>query len=547
MRSLCTLLFILMMSTPLSAAIIRVPQDYSTIQEAIDAATDFDEIIVAPGTYVEQLKIMSKSPILRSEGGPEVTVLRTSSTEPVIRILGTLADIPFLSGFTISECSLDNHHCVIECSYASPEIRDFIIKDCQTGSGGFGISLFQGNAIVEDTIISGNLFGYIGFSPMGAIQCSRGSPKIRRNTITGNTFGYQGDSGAGVYCEYTQVTIEENTIEDNAPGGIYLYNSDALIRANKITGCNGHSGIYCMGPGDISIVSNIISGGVNACGIMCFLHASPKIENNMIYDNASDVHPGGGIHCCFFSSPTILHNTLFGNSAPKGGAISSDDYSWPWVANSILWENSAAEGPEIYLGNTNGPSALSIASSDVQGGEAMVHTFPDSYLDWGDHMIDADPVFADPTEFDLHLLYTSPCRDAAESTLFVPPFNDFEGDPRYNQVADIGADEFARHLYYTGDATPGGTVTVKVLDVPNTSPVYLWASAETLFPPIHTMYGYWHLQFPLILDLNLGIMLGEGKLEYSYTFPGNFSVPCEIPLQSLSGSLLTNLLIVSVE
>lgn len=547
MHLLCALLYIVMASSALSAAIIHVPQDYPTIQEAIDAATDLDEIIVAPGTYVEQLYIKSKSVILRSEGGPEVTVLQSTSTGPVVDIWGTVIDMPVLSGFTISECSLDNHNSVIASSYASSEIRDIIIKDCQTGAGGFGISLFQGNATVEDTIISGNQFGYFGWSPMGAIQCSGGTPKIRRNTITGNTFGFQGDSGAGIYCDYTQVMIEENMIEDNTPGGIFLYNSDAQIRANKITGCNGHSGIYCMGPGSISIKSNIISGGVNACGIMCFLHASPMIENNMIYDNASDVYPGGGIHCSFFSSPIILHNTIFGNSAPMGGAISSDEYSWPWVANSILWGNTAVEGPEIYLGNTSGPSALSIESSDVEGGEAMVHTFPDSYLDWGDHMIDEDPVFVDPAEFDLHILYTSPCRDAAKPTILPPTTKDFEGDSRFNQVADMGADEFALHLYYTGDATPGGTVTVKVLDVPDTWPVRLWASEGTLFPPIHTVYGRWYLEFPLILDLNLGIMPADGKLEFSYTFPNDFPVPTEIPLQSMSGSLLTDLLIVPVE
>ena len=46
-----------------------------SIQAAIVAAVDGDEIVVAPGTYFETINFIGKAVTLRSSGGAEVTTI----------------------------------------------------------------------------------------------------------------------------------------------------------------------------------------------------------------------------------------------------------------------------------------------------------------------------------------------------------------------------------------------------------------------------------------------------------------------------------------
>ncbi|GAH51482.1 unnamed protein product, partial [marine sediment metagenome] len=66
---------------PSSDRVLLVPGDYSTIQEAIEAASNGDTIIVAPGTYRENLDFLGKRITLRSQNPDDVETVESTIIE----------------------------------------------------------------------------------------------------------------------------------------------------------------------------------------------------------------------------------------------------------------------------------------------------------------------------------------------------------------------------------------------------------------------------------------------------------------------------------
>ncbi len=252
-------------SFPALATDIRVPTDYPTIQQAIDAAVTGDTVLVANGVWSGEgnrdLDLRGLSITVAAAGGIADCILAPegSEAEPhrafdLHRNEGRSAVI---RGFTIRGGHVagdfsEDDGAGIRLRGSSPSILDCIFFNNGSGGAG-GIACLQGsNALIEGCTFNENS----GFDGGGAVGCEASSPVIRDNLMIFN----------GVY---------------RSGGASYCYwGSSPEIIGNQI------------------VENSAELGG----GIFCGLNSSPLIEGNVISGNSS-VFYGGGISCNEAASP----------------------------------------------------------------------------------------------------------------------------------------------------------------------------------------------------------------------------------------------------
>lgn len=255
------------------AATLEVPATYATIQSAIDAADDGDTILVAAGTYVENINFLGKDIVVMSSSGAADTVIDGNELGSVVTFGDEEPATAIIDGFTLTNGYAGEGGAVACFNDAQPIIRNCRIHDNEAINFGGGIDCFEASPQIRGC----ELFANVSWNG-GAISLDHCSAVVANCRIYNNQA--LGFGGGGIYC---------------------LHGS--LISNIQIVGC--------------ALYTNT---GANGAGILC-ADASPDVANCVFYENEAEYY-GGGFMVYSYAFPTIMNSIFRFNSAPEGSEIS---------------------------------------------------------------------------------------------------------------------------------------------------------------------------------------------------------------------------------
>lgn len=250
-----------------------------TIQAAARAATPGTTVLVAPGTYHENVKSSAQGKdgawiryVSRAKWGAKLV---GGGTEAVWENRGNHVEI---AGFDISGSGREgilNHGSWVRI--ANNHVHDLAVSGGCTGNGGGGI--VNGNYKASDGEISGNLVHDIG--------------------VPGACNGVQ-----GIYYSNLRGRIYNNVVYRVSAWGIHLWHAaDQVLIANNTVFANGSAKVG----GGIVIGTGDDPGGVVLTGT--------RVVNNIVYRN-----PGASIrqYCyphkaCIGNDNIVANNVVYGN------------------------------------------------------------------------------------------------------------------------------------------------------------------------------------------------------------------------------------------
>ncbi len=454
-----------------AAAERHVPSEYSTIQAAINACSNGDVVIIAPGTYTgtgnRDINFNGKAITVRSNDSNDNDVV--TSTIIDCENLGRAFQFSHYENYNsrIEGIYIVNGRSqkgsAIYCSGASPAIKNCFIVFCGITGGdgstgqngqdvyGGGIYCEAGGGTPWVTLINCTFYGNI-------IQGGAGGPSDTWLFIPpgdgGNAFGgavYAGTDcsiyayncnfisnvarGGAVYDE--PQPIEYGASGNALGGGLYgrILLSGSVLYDNSAIG--GASYSFPIGGG------SGLGGGIYATEYYNYFSNCLIVQNSTVAGGVDGFSYGGGIHSASSEFTAITNSSICDNTVDTNGAYGYGGggiygNSDTLIIDSILWGNI----------------------DDLWGCTATFSCIKDP--DPGDRNIHSDPCFVSGGPYpsqQYFLAHTatgqasnSPCIDAGSDYSVILGF--WNSSTRTDMVADNGIVDMGYHWGSNDNSMP---------------------------------------------------------------------------------------------
>jgi fibronectin-binding autotransporter adhesin len=353
--------------------------DYTTIQGAVDAATEGETIKVATGVYTD---LQGRAAPAGYDGPSVITqVVYISKT---VTIRGGYTTTNWTTPYPITQpTTLD----------AQGQGRGLLVAgDPSTNSGQAISPTVEGLRITggDATGLGGSKWGQDGG---GGVYVITATVTISNNQVFSNTTP---DQGGGLFLKYSDATLSGNTVISNTAnrggGGLYLENSAATLSGNTVmsnTAGGGGGGLLLADSDAVFISNTVISNTVNfgGGGGLYLYESAATLSGNTVIFNIADY--GGGLYLeggtSALTSNSIISNTAYG-TAPWGGGgglllIDSDA-----MFNGNIIVSNTAYGTAPWTG---GGGLLLVDSDAMFNGNIIVSNIANYYggglcLDYSD-------------------------------------------------------------------------------------------------------------------------------------------------------------------
>ena len=387
------------------ASTLNVPGDYATIQEAIDASSDGDNIVVAAGTYYENINFHGKDIEIVGESW-ENTIIDGSQGIGITE----LPNSGFEEGMQSWEMwpSWDSHEIIRTGNemYNSDDLFEAFEGDFSAKIWG----LYQGentennlfknffnSELPPGTEIDLSAYFYTHIDDHILEGANNAKIFIKYFDNDWNFYGMDyrqidGDNGlvvntwnqwsvSGVVPDgatTVQVGALFNQVSENDHGSVYIDNFEMSVNIDFDYGTIGNVVTFGNGESrDALLESFTISNGYasgswpenQGGGILMYNGSSPTLRNLNIINNYAESH-GGGISAQDNCEPLISFCTIENNgSNNEGGGVFLFNNCHAILRNVHINSNTASRGGAVFASESN----ITIESSIIKYNTAYDH------------------------------------------------------------------------------------------------------------------------------------------------------------------------------